>query len=163
MCLSDSIRVLAPGGTLAFTTWHAYNPFFAVHFRDALAAQPTHLLPPNFEFHFPTQTTGWGHWDDLDWLHATLVDSGLEDVHVEPLASAVRVENVDYFMRMTDQMFPMMAKMVLGEESTAKLGGLDGLKEKVRVYLEGQFGDKGWTLTGVSLCSWGRKKGPASV
>lgn len=60
-------------------------------------ASPEHFpptqLPPDFEFHFPMQTTPWGKWYDVDWVQEALCDAEtcggvvLEDVKVEAFAN----------------------------------------------------------------------------
>lgn len=51
----------------------------------------------------------------------------------------------------------MMADKALGKESIDKLGGMEGVRDRVRAYLEGEYGRRGWTLTWVSIVAWGRK------
>lgn len=60
-------------------------------------------------------------------------------------------------MKMSDRMIDMVAGMVLKEESIGKLGGKEGVKERVKSYLEQRFGTRGWTCVGVSILAWGRK------
>lgn len=143
-----------------------------VHVRDAFATFPADLLPPSYTFHMPMQTSPWGRWYDVDWLRATLsspdlvVGGGLEDVQVEALASTWPVAGVDDFMRAYGTMVDFVADMVLGAESVGRLGGHEGVRERVREYLVGKFGrrgdgekeEEGWTLVGLSICAWGRKR-----
>lgn len=140
------------------------------HVRDAFATFPADLLPPSYTFHMPMQTTPWGRWYDVDWLRATLSSpdrvgaGGLEDVRVEVLASTWPVAGVEDFMRAYRAMVDLVADMALGAESVRRLGGHEGVRERVREYLVGRFGrrgegeEEGWTLVGVSICAWGRKR-----
>ncbi|KAF3765764.1 S-adenosyl-L-methionine-dependent methyltransferase [Cryphonectria parasitica EP155] len=158
--LKDSIRLLAPGGTLAITTWHTANPSWVIHMRDAFDSFPASLLPEDYKSHFPMHMSSWGQWGNVDWLRDTLSDPtlcALEDVRVEVFANSYWIENVDEFMKAHAKMIDLVAGMVLTKESVAKLGGMEGVRGRVREYLEGRFGTKGWTMTGLSILAWGRK------
>lgn len=163
--LKDSIRLLRPGGTLAFTTWHASNPSWFVFLRDAMASPahfPPKLLPPDFAFHVPMHTSQWGQWDDVDWVREALSDAdacgvALDNVKVEVFANSWPVENVEHFMKMSEKVIDMVMGLVLHEESIGKLGGKEGLKARVKGYLEDRYGTKGWTCIGVSILAWGTK------
>lgn len=82
------------------------------------------------------------------------------------LASTWPVAGVDDFLRAYGTMVDLAADVVLGAESVARLGGHEGVRERVRAYLVGRFGrqgeeveeEEGWTLVGVSICAWGRKR-----
>ncbi|CAN8099308.1 unnamed protein product [Discula destructiva] len=156
--LTDSIRLLTPGGTLAFTTWHACNPAWAVDVRDAFATIPAALLPSDYVFRAPMQTTAWGHWYDVDWVRDVLaVQHGLADVRVEVLANTWPVHGVGHFMRMFEKLLGPVAGMVLGEKTVAKLGGEEGVQTLVEGFLKEKYGEKEWTATGLSICAWGTK------
>lgn len=147
-----------------------------VHVRDAFATFPVSLLPRDYTFRFPMQTSPWGRWDDVDWVRSALASppqsssshggggggggEGLEDVHAHVRAGTSRVEGVDHFMRAYGKSVDAVADVALGAESVARLGGHEGVRRRVRGYLEEKFGGKeeGWTLVWVSICAWGRKK-----
>lgn len=67
------------------------------------------------------------------------------------------VENVMHFLKMSGKMIDMAASWVLDEENISKLGGKEGITERVRDYLEEKYGTKGWTCIGVSILAWGKK------
>lgn len=139
--------------------WHQPR---ITYVRDAFASFPASLLPPDYSFRFPMQTSPWGRWDDVNWLRSTLAspELGLEpdSVHVDALASTWAVDGVDHFMRTTEKMIDLTADVTLGAESITRLGGHEGIRQKVRGYFEERFGEEGWTLVGVSICAWGKKK-----
>ncbi|KAJ4412527.1 hypothetical protein N0V82_008752 [Gnomoniopsis sp. IMI 355080] len=163
--LKDSIRLLRPGGTLAFTTWHASNPSWIVFLRDAIASPahfPPELLPPDFTFHVSMNMSNWGCWDDVDWVRDALSDANacgvaLEDVGTEVLANSWLVENAEHFMKVNGKMIDMVVGMLLNEDSIGKLGGKEGIKARVKGYLEERYGTRGWTCIGVSILAWGKK------
>lgn len=111
------------------------------------------------------QTSAWGRWDDVDWVRGALASRGLQDARASALASTMRVDGVDHFMRACGgPMVDAAADVALGAESVARLGGHEGVRRRVRGYLEDKFGgeeEEGWTLVWLSICAWGRKKGCA--
>lgn len=108
------------------------------------------------------QTSPWGKWDDVDWVRGAL-SARLEDVHVEVFAHSWRVQNVEHFMKSFEKMIDIVSGMVLDAESVEKLGGLQGVRERTRMYLEERFEREGWTCVGVSICAWGRKSAAGKV
>lgn len=131
--------------------------------RDAIATFPKSLLPPDFTFHMPMQTSTWGKWYDIDWLRSTLSapDTGLDpaSVRVEPMAMSYTVDGPDHFLHGHANMVDMVASMVLGKESIERLGGRDGVRRRVREYLVSRYGENGgWTMVGVAICAWGKKR-----
>lgn len=54
-------------------------------------------------------------------------------------------------------MLDMVAGWVLDQASISKLGGKEGIAERVKGYLEEMYGTKGWTCIGVSILAWGKK------
>ncbi|KAK0655332.1 hypothetical protein B0T16DRAFT_486914 [Cercophora newfieldiana] len=91
--LDESIRILSPGGTLAFTTWT--QPLgWAPDVQRAFES-----FPFKAPFKAPAQTTAWGEWYDVNWIRKTLQAKGLESVKVEPCAFVQRIDSAEYFMR----------------------------------------------------------------
>lgn len=104
------------------------------------------------------QVTSYGHWYDIDWIRDTLTtDHQLDDVQVDVLANMYRIKGVEQAMNLFGPMVDMAADFVLGKECMERLGGKDGVRERVRKFLEGRYGERGWTMTGVSIVAWGRK------
>lgn len=70
------------------------------------------------------------------------------------------MDNLAHYMQAVGPMVDMTANMILGEESVEKLGGLEGVRKRVRAFLEedeGYGADKGFTLTWISIVACGKK------
>lgn len=67
------------------------------------------------------------------------------------------VENVGHFLKMSERMIDMATGWVLDDESISKLGGKEGITQRVKGYLEEKYGTNGWTCIGVSILAWGKK------
>lgn len=99
----------------------------------------------------------------MDWIGQTLEGPRcrLEKVHVEVLAHTWPIEGPEHYAKAFGAIVDVMAKRVLGDESIAQLGRLQGVRARVRTFLkeEDEYGKGGkvWTLTWVSIVAWGRK------
>lgn len=60
-------------------------------------------------------------------------------------------------MKMSEKVIDMAASMNLDEESIGRLGGNEGIKSRVKSYLEERYGNRSWTCVGVSILALGRK------
>lgn len=156
----DSIGLLRPGGTLAFTTWHSLNGVWFIDLRSAFDSLPTALLPENYTFHIPMQMTSYGHWDDVNWVKRALISEGLEDVKVDVLAHLFEVKSPEHFMRAGAVMVEMAAKLTLGlnVEEDEDREKVDEVKRLVREHLVKRYGEDGsWNMTGVGIIASGRR------
>lgn len=133
---------------------------------------PPSLLPPSFSpdrIPFITQSSPWGRWDDVDWVRQTLAEGGLlHDVHVDVLAHTWPMAGPAHYAQAFGAVVDIMARRVLGEAGEAALGGPEGVRARVRAFLEederyGNGAGQGWTLTWVSIVAWGRKPGGPAV
>src|SRR4051794_10730764 len=92
LTVTDSIRILKPGGHLGFTTWHLLPGFVA----DLEAAFKS--FPFDAPFQWTLQTTAWGDWANANWVKKALAAKGLEDIKVDLLAHLSRVNGPDEFI-----------------------------------------------------------------
>ena len=147
----ESIRILSPGGTLAFTTWTA--PLgWAPDVQAAFAS-----LPFPAPFTASTQMTPWGSWSDPNWIRKTLQHKGLQDVKVEPYAFLQRVDSAEYFVRN----FWMIINWVMTScwsEELRREHPREEVEGLVRGFLEEMYKDQGgsWDLTWVAVVASGR-------
>lgn len=95
----------------------------------------------------------------MDWIRDILQGPlcQLEDVHVDVLAHTWPMNSAGHFIKAMGAMVDVMGTLVLGRESIDKLGGTEGVRERVRAFLEEEHGGRGWTLTWVSIVAWGKK------
>lgn len=149
----ESIRVLQPGGTLAFTTWHDHGSGWEPDFRSAFAS-----FPFEAPFEVRMQTTKWGNWSNVNWIRRTLEDSGLEDVKVDVMAHLQHIHGPEHFVAC----FTMMLNMVIGSlwsEELKREHGMDEVKRLVREHLEEKYGGRGWDVTWTSISASARVPG----
>lgn len=158
--LKDSIGLLRPGGTLAFTTWHGQNSGWAADVRSAFDSLPAEFVPEDYSFHIPMQMTSYGHWDDVNWIKQALISEGLENVKVDVLAHLSEVKGPRHFMKIYDVMVEVAAKLTLGLSTEGDNGRerVGEVKRLVEEHLEKKYGKEGgWYLTWVSIIASGRK------
>ncbi|ROV97134.1 hypothetical protein VMCG_07532 [Cytospora schulzeri] len=158
--LKDSIGLLRPGGTLAFTTWHRQNDGWVSDVRSAFDTLPAAFLPADYSFQMPMQMTSYGHWDDVNWIKQALVSEGLEDVKVDVLAHLCEMKGPEHFMKGNAVVVEVAAKLTLGLSSEGDEGRerVDKVKRLVKEHLVNKYGEEGrWYLTWVSIIASGRK------
>ncbi|KAK0715216.1 S-adenosyl-L-methionine-dependent methyltransferase [Lasiosphaeris hirsuta] len=147
--LNEALRILKPGGTLGFTTWHR-TPGWAPDLQAAFKS---------FPFEAPLavtlQTSKWGDWADVNWVRETLEDRGLQDVKVEVLAHLGRVDSAEHFTTH----FAMMTNWTMNScwsEELRKEHPAEEVHGLVRDFLENKYEGKGWDMTWVSIIASGR-------
>ncbi|KAB5555035.1 S-adenosyl-L-methionine-dependent methyltransferase [Coniochaeta sp. 2T2.1] len=151
--LKESIRILKPGGTLGFTTWHDQNAGWAPDFRSALES-----FPFEAPFEMRMQTTQWGKWSDVNWIRRTLEDLGLEDVKVDVLATLQRIHGAEDYVACFEMMFKWVINSQWSEE-LRKEHGIEEVKGLVREHLREKYGGRGWDATWVSIIASARVPG----
>ncbi len=144
----EAIRVLKPGGQLAFTTW-TQTPGWADDVQKAFES-----FPFEAPFSATLQTTKWGDWADVNWVRRALEDRGLQDVKVDVFAHLSHVDGAAQFL----DHYTMMINWVLNtcwSEELRKEHPVDEVLGLVREYLEGKYEGNGWDVTWVSLIASG--------
>ena len=77
--VSESIRVLKPGGTLGFTTWAHNGAFYLLqHAQTLLPDAPNSRTPEINAIQMKN-----GSWHDRGFITTLLTDLGMEDVRIE--------------------------------------------------------------------------------
>lgn len=151
----ESIRLLKPGGTLAFTTWHGANQGWTADMCEAFAA-----LPFAAPFRAPAQTTAWGDWADPNWVRETLDACPALDpasVAVDVLAHLSRVRGADDFVRQYEMMLRWVVDAGWSEE-LRRAHPLAEVKGLLRAFLERKYHGGEWDLTWVSIIASARVK-----
>ncbi|KAL1862035.1 hypothetical protein Plec18170_000859 [Paecilomyces lecythidis] len=132
--LNETLRILKPGGTIAFSTWKKSGWFSDL--RDAIAEIPGNLpFPSQQEF---LEAIGKGHWDDETWIAERLQDHGFEDISVRPVEESVTVDNHDDFITMLSSMTPLITSRFWSEEQ--KQTHEKDIAPVMRAYLERKYG-----------------------
>jgi hypothetical protein len=146
---TETIRMLKPGGTIGFTTWHraiGWGP----DLEDAFAALP---FPAPFKLF--AQTTAWGDWADLNWIRRTLLAKGLKDVKVEPCVLTQHADSADYFVRNFAMIINWLMSVCWSEE-LRKEHPAEEVQKLVKEFLEKKHEGKGWELVWVGLVATAR-------
>ncbi|KAK0620148.1 S-adenosyl-L-methionine-dependent methyltransferase [Immersiella caudata] len=147
--LDETIRILSPGGTLAFTTWT--QPLgWAPDIQRAFAS-----FPFEAPFAASTQTTSWGEWSDPNWIRKTLESKGLQDVKAEPYAFLQKVDSAEYFVRN----FGMIVNLVMTScwsEETRNAHSREEVEGLVKAFLEERYRGGSWDLLWVAIVASGR-------
>ncbi|OIW28761.1 S-adenosyl-L-methionine-dependent methyltransferase [Coniochaeta ligniaria NRRL 30616] len=151
--LRESIRVLKPGGTLGFTTWHDHGSGWEPDFRSALAS-----FPFEAPFVMRMQTTRWGNWSNVNWIRRTLEDLGLEDVKVDVMARLQHIHSPDDFVACFEMMFGWVINSNWSEELRRE-HGLEEVKSLIREHLEAKYGGRDWDVTWTSIIASARVPG----
>ncbi|GAD93840.1 UbiE/COQ5 family methyltransferase, putative [Paecilomyces variotii No. 5] len=138
--LNECLRILKPGGTIAFSTWKKSGWF--ADLRDAVAEIPGNLpFPSQQEF---LEAIGKGHWDDEKWIATCLRDHGFEDISVRPAEESVSVDSHDDFIAMLSSMIPLITSRFWNEEQ--RQTHEKDIAPVMRAYLERKYG-KGQLIT----------------
>ncbi|KAM7216247.1 hypothetical protein V8F06_008366 [Rhypophila decipiens] len=154
--LDEAVRILKPGGHLAFTTWERI-PGWALEVQNAFAT-----FPFEAPFSFSVQTTKYGEWGNINWIRHELQHRlELEDVQVEAFAFTSHVDNVDYFMNTFGPMVDWVVKSNWSEELQAQ-HGREEYRGLLKEYLVGRYGGGGWDLSWLGIVSSGRVASSAS-
>ncbi|KAJ5666850.1 Acetylaranotin bis-thiomethyltransferase [Penicillium macrosclerotiorum] len=148
--LDESVRILQPGGTIAFSTW--IDPAWI-----SVVQQAAKVIPGNFPFPSSKEflkVLGSGEWDSVSWIETQLKERGLQDIQVQPNTQAISLTVPD-FSKMVAVMFPMITKFFWTEEQRERqeefVGGL-------QQYLERTYGKDGeMAMEWTAILSTARK------
>ncbi|KAH8880261.1 methyltransferase-like protein [Thozetella sp. PMI_491] len=148
--LDESLKLLKPGGTLAFTTWHQSNQGWAPDLKAAFES---------FPFEAPLtlimQTTKWGEWADVNWIRRTLEDRGLQDVQVNVLSHLNRIESPAAFLGTFSMMIDWLMNAQWSEE-TRQAHGREEVLALTHEFLEKKYQGRPWDLTWTSIIATAR-------
>ncbi|KAJ5320026.1 hypothetical protein PENANT_c025G04408 [Penicillium antarcticum] len=123
--LDETVRIVQPGGTIAFSTW--IEPGWFSIARKAIATIPGNMpFPTTQEF---LKMTGDGEWNSAPWIKSQLKDRGLEDINVQEESRNIAVLS----SRFTD-ITMMMLNMIIQSFWTEKQREENG--DKVRRAME---------------------------
>ncbi|KAJ5112532.1 Acetylaranotin bis-thiomethyltransferase [Penicillium argentinense] len=103
--LDDNVRILQPGGTIAFSTW--IEPGWVSIIQKAVATISSDLpFPSVAEF---LSVLSNGEWNSVSWIESQLKQRGLVNVIVKQETKAIALK-VPEFIEMTMMMFPIVSK-----------------------------------------------------
>ncbi|OAA58489.1 Methyltransferase type 11 [Niveomyces insectorum RCEF 264] len=141
--IKDCVRILKPGGRIAFTTFpeSSGKAGWIPDARTAFASFPTEI-----PFSPPMRLDTPSRWFEESWVKKTLLDNGFQDVNTVLHSYTVSVDGPEHFMRQFGMMFEMVRNMQWSDELKKQYSKEDML-ERVEAHLQEKYGGKGWDLT----------------
>ncbi|KAJ5519943.1 hypothetical protein N7463_000396 [Penicillium fimorum] len=148
--LTETARMLQPGGTIAFSTW--IEPGWVAIARAAIESMPGDLYFPETPKLLAVMTDG--QWDSKSWIESQLEELGFQDIEVRPTTIKLTLTS-PVFVDMSMFMFPLMANSFWTEKQ------LEENKDKVRPalekYVEGVYGSGNIDTEWVAILSTAHK------
>ncbi|KAI8712221.1 Methyltransf-11 domain-containing protein [Fusarium sp. LHS14.1] len=147
--LRDTLRILKPGGILAFSVPHVNNGHDGGWIPDLQSALESLPFQTSFPDPMPVALHGNPKWVEPEGIKAELTDHGFIDVKVETMEMIHPVTNVESFMAS----FSMMIKWAIDTYWTAeqKQEYGDGFNKTLVEHLESKHGGKGWDLYSTAV------------
>ncbi|KAJ5124029.1 uncharacterized protein N7515_007854 [Penicillium bovifimosum] len=148
--LDETVRMLQPGGTIAFSTWML--PGSVSIARGAIESMPGNLPFPEVEKMVSVMTDG--HWHSKPWIESQLEERGFQEIDV-----CVRRDKLtltpSIFLEMTMLVLPIMVMSFWTEEQRKE--NADKVRPALERYLEDTFGDDDIETEWVAILSTARK------
>ncbi|KAI1430693.1 S-adenosyl-L-methionine-dependent methyltransferase [Xylaria sp. CBS 124048] len=150
--LQDAMRVLKPGGILAFSVWHKDNEGWMPDMRSCFETLPfeTPMLEP-----MPMAPNGKQDLVDPELLPACLVNAGFEAVKVQTVKHIVPMQGAEDFLKCFGMMKGWMVGAYWSEETKRKAEGM--LDDHIVKHLAEKHGGGGWDLTWTLILATCRK------
>ncbi|KAF2967251.1 hypothetical protein GQX73_g6343 [Xylaria multiplex] len=139
--LRDTMRVLKPGGTLAFTVWHKGNSGWVPDMKSSFETLPFEAPMPD---PFPMAPNGRAEFIDPDLIPEQLLGYGFEDVEVRTAEHIMRVESASDYLGSFGMMKDWMMQAYWSEESKEKANSM--LDDHMMRHLTEKHGGQGWDL-----------------
>ncbi|KAJ5753632.1 uncharacterized protein N7511_007785 [Penicillium nucicola] len=149
--LDETVRILQPGGTTAFSTW--IEPGWVPIARKAVATIPGNLpFPTTQEF---LNNTGDGEWNSVPWIEFQLKERGLEDINVHEESRNIGVPS-SRFTDITIMMVGLIVKSFWTEEQ--REANADKVRPALEKYVLDTYGENGDVETKwIAIISTARK------
>ncbi|KAI1346516.1 S-adenosyl-L-methionine-dependent methyltransferase [Xylaria sp. FL0043] len=150
--LRDAMRVLKPGGSLAFTVWHKDNSAWVPDMRSSFEALPFEAPMPD---PMPMAPNGKTDFIDANLIPEQLRRHGFKDIEVRTVEHIVRVESADDYLRSFGMMKDWMMRTYWSEESKKKEKGM--LDDHIVRHLTEKHNGEGWDLPWTLVLATCRK------
>ncbi|KAI1358147.1 S-adenosyl-L-methionine-dependent methyltransferase [Xylaria arbuscula] len=150
--LQEAMRVLQPGGTLAFTVWHRDNLGWVPDMASCFEALPFEAPMPS---PVPMAPNGKTEFIDPDLVPEQLRRCGFEDVEVQTAEHIVRMESAADYLRNFAMMRDWMMRAYWSEDSMEKAKGI--LDDHIVRHLMEKHNGQGWDLLWTLVLATCRK------
>ncbi|KAI1463073.1 S-adenosyl-L-methionine-dependent methyltransferase [Daldinia caldariorum] len=140
--LEDTMRILKPGGVLAFSTWHkdSEGPFSDL--RSSFEALPFDAPMPN---PLPMTPNGKPQWADPEGVEGELRAHGFVNIKVQAVPHLVRVNSAEDFLQMYRTKKEWMVNAYWNEDSKKRAQGM--LDEHILNHLKEKYNGEGWDVS----------------
>ncbi|KAI1642369.1 S-adenosyl-L-methionine-dependent methyltransferase [Daldinia loculata] len=152
--LADTMRILKPGGVLAFSTWHRDTKGWSPDMRSCFEALPFDAPMPN---PVPMAIHGKLQWTDPEGVEEELKAYGFENVQVKAVPHVVRVNSAEDYLYNYRMMKDWMVNTYWSEESKQKAQGI--LDEHIVNHLKEKYNGEGWDLSWTAILATCQKPG----
>ncbi|KAL8935458.1 MAG: hypothetical protein Q9216_005414 [Gyalolechia sp. 2 TL-2023] len=136
--LSECFRILRPGGTCAFTTWH-----HVAWIDDVRAAFATLPGPPPFPDNLTVyRSWGKGDWHSIEWIRSHIQQQQrgqFTDIQIEQVAKDLTFDSPATFVDTFSVMVPVIVKKFWSEEDQREKGGM--AVPALLEYMNGKYGE----------------------
>ncbi|KAJ5780324.1 hypothetical protein N7457_005484 [Penicillium paradoxum] len=148
--LDETIRILQPGGTIAFSTW--IEPGWIALARRAIEGIPGNLPFPETQELLASLNDG--EWYSKPWIESQLENRGFQDVDVR--VSKIKLALISsVFVDMAMMMIPSMTKSFWTDKQREEHA--DKLRPALEKYAKDTFGDGDIETEWVALLSTARQ------
>ncbi|KAI0411020.1 S-adenosyl-L-methionine-dependent methyltransferase [Xylaria grammica] len=152
--LQDAMRVLKPGGTLAFTVWHKGGAGWVPDMQSSFSTLPFEAPMPGALLIAPNGKT---EFIDPELIPEQLRAHGFEDVQVRTAEHMMRVDSAADYLDSFGMIKDWMMRTYWSEESKEKASAM--LDEHIVRHLTEKHGGQGWDLKWTLVLATCRKPG----
>ncbi|CAI7615849.1 unnamed protein product [Penicillium glandicola] len=146
----ETVRILQPGGTIAFSTW--IEPGWIAVTREAIESMPGSLSFPETPKLLAVLTDG--QWDSKPWIESQLEERGFQDIDVRTTTTKLTLTS-PVFVEMTMLILPVMMKSFWTEKQREE--NKDKVRPAIEKYLEDTYGYGNIETEWVAILSTARK------
>ncbi|KGO70335.1 hypothetical protein PITC_096960 [Penicillium italicum] len=148
--LDETVRMLQPGGTVAFSTW--IEPGWVAVSREAIKRIPGSLPFPEAQELMAVMAKG--QWYSKSWIESQLEERGLQDIDVRPTTIKLTLTRPVFF-EMAMLVLPTMMKPFWTEQQWEE--NKDKVGPALEKYLEDTYGNESIQTDWVAILSTARK------
>ncbi|KAJ4179412.1 hypothetical protein NW767_013747 [Fusarium falciforme] len=147
--LRDTLRILKPGGVLAFSVPHVDNGHDGGWIPDLRSALESLPFQTPFPDPMPVALHGKPQWVEPEGIKAELAGHGFVDVKVETIEMIHPVTNAESFLASFSMMIKWIIETYWGAEQKQQYG--DRFSKTLVEHLESKHGGKGWDLHSIAI------------
>ncbi|KAJ5970477.1 uncharacterized protein N7479_000395 [Penicillium vulpinum] len=148
--LNETVRMLQPGGTIAFSTW--IEPGWMAIARNAIESMPGDLWFPETAKLLAVMSDG--KWDSKPWIESQLEERGFQDINVRA-TTVKQTLTSPVFVDMAMLMIPTMINSFWTEKQREE--NKDKIRPALEKYMADTYGNGNIDTDWVAILSTARK------